>query len=88
MFTSPREPPVPIRPFEGVTMPKPKSTYPAESDEVDNDDLDPLIDALLGHLPPPGAVFTDDARKLWLQVLELILRLVYLAKAKEPDAQA
>lgn len=58
-------------------MPKPKSTYQAEPDEAssNNQQLDPVIDALLEHLPAPGDPFPD--RALWMQILDLVLKLVY-----------
>jgi hypothetical protein len=61
-------------------MPKPKSQSQAELDAANNGsgmELDPLIEALLGHLPPPGDVFAAEDRKLWLQILELSLKLIY-----------
>lgn len=44
---------------------------------LNNGSLDPLIDALLEHLPDPGEVFLPEDRKLWLQILELSLKLIY-----------
>lgn len=60
-------------------MPKPK-TYQAEPDDPDTanapeGELDPLIEALLEHLPPRGEPFPS--RPLWLQILELALQLIY-----------
>ena len=77
-------------------MAKQKSTYQAEPDEAndrqnDEHQLDPVIDALLEHLPAPGDPFPD--RKLWLQILELVLQLVYPEETgtdvepNEPPAQ-
>lgn len=40
-------------------------------------ELDPLIDALLEHLPAPGDYFSPDDRKLWLQILDLAFKLIY-----------
>ena len=40
--------------------------------------LDPLIDALLEHLPAPGDYFAVDDRKRWLQILEMALDLIYV----------
>lgn len=55
-----------------------KSTSQAELDEANNQlHLDPLVDALLEHLPAPGDVFPPESRKLWLQILELAFRLIY-----------
>jgi hypothetical protein len=39
--------------------------------------LDPLIDALLEHLPAPGDYFPKEDRKRWLQILEMALELIY-----------
>jgi hypothetical protein len=39
--------------------------------------LDPLIDALLEHLPAPGDYFPKEDRKRWLQILEMALDLIY-----------
>lgn len=67
-------------------IPKPKSTFQAEPQEsADNGpqghELDPLIDALLEHLPAPGDPFPPEDRKLWMQILDLILKLIH------PDAE-
>jgi hypothetical protein len=44
----------------------------------DNDmELDPIISALLEHLPPPGDYFSKEDRKLWLQIVELSFDLIY-----------
>lgn len=60
-------------------MKKPKSPSSQEFQEsADNGqghELDPVIDALLEHLPAPGDPFPD--RKLWMQILDLVLKLVY-----------
>lgn len=77
-------------------MPKPKSTYQAESpaseDEPLNSDLDPIIDGLLHHLPAPGDTWPAAQRKLWLQILDLVLQLVYPEEeeqgGQEPEAGA
>jgi hypothetical protein len=39
--------------------------------------LDPLIDALLEHLPAPGDYFSQDDRQRWLKILEMALDLIY-----------
>jgi hypothetical protein len=44
--------------------------------------LDPLLDALLIHLPAPGDYFSLNDRQLWLQMCELSFQLVY---SNEPD---
>lgn len=58
-------------------MPKRELTSQAEPGEVENhpSELDPVIDALLIHLPAPGDPFPS--RRLWLQIFELVLDLVY-----------
>ena len=51
-------------------MAKQKSTFQAEPDEASNSNgqqLDPVIDALLEHLPAPGDPFPQ--RKLWMDIL-------------------
>jgi hypothetical protein len=62
-------------------MAKQKSAYQAERQEPGEGNnemqLDPLIDALLEHLPAPGDPFPPDRRKLWMQILELSLKLIY-----------
>lgn len=40
-------------------------------------ELDPLIDALLEHLPAPGDHWPKDERALWLQILDLSFKLIY-----------
>ena len=50
-------------------------------DEIDNGkELDPLIEAMLQHLPEPGEQFPT--RSLWLQVMTLVLQLAYPEPAK------
>ena len=60
-------------------MKKPKSQSSQAFDEQEGNsqgqELDPVIDALLEHLPAPGDSFPQ--RQLWLQILELVLKLVY-----------
>ena len=52
-------------------------------------ELDPLIEALLEHLPAPGDYFSQDDRKLWLQILELSLKLIYSEQPQtEPEPTA
>lgn len=53
-------------------MPRAKSTYENDDNETG---LDPLIQALLGHLPASGDSFPD--RALWMKILELALQLIY-----------
>jgi hypothetical protein len=55
-------------------MPKTK----IEPDNHDNGmELDPIINALLEHLPPPGDYFSPDDRKRWLQIMELSFDMIY-----------
>ena len=59
-----------------ATIPKPKATQ-AELDAVNGMALDPIIDALLEHLPPPGDYFAKEDRALWLEILTLVFNLIY-----------
>ena len=58
-------------------MPRAKATL---DEDANNRSLDPLIDALLEHLPEPGEQFPQ--RALWLQVMEMSLKLAYPEPAK------
>lgn len=51
----------------------PRAKY--EATEDNEGAHDPLIEALLTHLPAPGEAFPD--RKLWMQILDLSLQLIY-----------
>jgi hypothetical protein len=53
-------------------------------EDVNNHELDPLLDALLIHLPAPGDYFSPNDRKLWLQMCELSFQLVY---ESEPEPE-
>lgn len=68
-------------------MKKPKSPSSQDFQEAEGNggthELDPVIDALLEHLPAPGDPFPD--RQLWLQILELVLKLVY--PEEQPEAE-
>lgn len=58
-------------------MKKPK-TFQEPDEQQDNgggQQLDPVLEAMLEHLPAPGDPFPD--RQLWLQIWELVLKLVY-----------
>lgn len=79
--------PAPTHPSEEATIAKPKSTSQAELDAHNGMELDPLIDALLEHLPAPGDVFLPASRKLWMQIFELALQLIYLEKEPEPEPE-
>lgn len=67
-------------------MPRKSSTSQADYDEADNGAHDPLIEALLHHLPAPGDPFPD--KDLWMQILGLALQLIYPEAGIEgvPDA--
>jgi hypothetical protein len=59
-------------------MPKPKLASQAEPPNNGNNlELDPLIDALLEHLPAPGDHWPKENRTLWLQILDLSFKLIY-----------
>lgn len=40
-------------------------------------DLDPVIKGLIDKLPPPGSVWAEPDRQLWLQILESSFKLIY-----------
>jgi hypothetical protein len=40
-------------------------------------ELDPIIDALLEHLPAPGDYWAKDERKRWLAMIELAFDMIY-----------
>lgn len=58
-----------------------KSMSPAEPDVVNDYHLDPIIDALLEHLPAPGDYWSTADRKRWLQIMEMAFELIYAAEA-------
>jgi hypothetical protein len=71
-------------------MPKAKVSQ-AELDAANGQALDPIIDALLEHLPAPGDYFSTDDRKKWLQMIELAFDLIYddqPSDTAEPDEPA
>jgi hypothetical protein len=39
--------------------------------------LDPIVDALLEHLPAPGDYWAKEDRALWLRMIELAFELIY-----------
>ena len=49
--------------------------------------LDPIIDALLEHLPAPGEYWSKDDRALWLRMIELTFELVYDDEPPEGTAE-
>jgi hypothetical protein len=59
-----------------MTLPKAKATQ-AELDAANGGQLDPIIDAMLEHLPAPGDYWSKDDRALWLRMIELAFELVY-----------
>jgi hypothetical protein len=66
-------------------MPKSPKYATAEppNGEPDGLELDPIIEALLEHLPAPGDPWRTNDRKRWLQILEMALSLIY---PEEPEA--
>jgi hypothetical protein len=60
----------------------------AELNAANGGQLDPIIDALLEHLPAPGDYWAKDDRKKWLQMMELSFDMIYdeePPEAPEPD---
>jgi hypothetical protein len=61
-------------------MPK-SPKYTVEQQEPNGEpnglELDPIIEALLEHLPAPGDPWPQNDRKRWLQILEMALSLIY-----------
>lgn len=45
--------------------------------ESNGPEIDPIIDALLDHLPTPGEYFAKEDRKRWLQIVEMVFDLIY-----------
>jgi hypothetical protein len=76
---------LPRQPQE-ATIPKAKATQ-AELDNVNGMALDPIIDALLEHLPAPGEYFQKEDRKRWLQLVELAFDLIYDDQPSESTAE-
>lgn len=54
----------------------PKATK-AELEAANGAQLDPIIDALLEHLPAPGDYWAQDDRKRWLAMIELAFDMIY-----------
>lgn len=48
-------------------------------------ELDALVDAMLGHLPAPGDTWPKQDRELWMQILGLIFQLIYPEDEQEPQ---
>lgn len=51
--------------------------FPEPQTENNGIELDPLVEAMLGHLPAPGDTWPKDERELWMQILGLIFQLIY-----------
>ena len=49
--------------------------------------LDPIIDALLEHLPAPGDYFPKEERQKWLQMMTLAFDLIYDEHPPETTAE-
>lgn len=64
----------------------PKKPNQAELDAANGAQLDPIIDALLEHLPAPGDYWPKDERKRWLQMMELSFDMIYVAEPQATDA--
>lgn len=63
-------------------MPKAKMSQ-AEMDAANGLQLDPIIDAMLEHLPAPGDYWAKEERKRWLTIIEQVFDLIYV---DEPQA--
>lgn len=50
----------------------------------DDSDVDPIIQGLLKRLPPSGAVWPSDKRRLWLTLLENSFELIYEEPVRAP----
>lgn len=55
----------------------PKKPNQAELDAANGAALDPIIDALLEHLPAPGDYWATDDRKRWLDMMTLAFDMIY-----------
>jgi hypothetical protein len=76
---------LPRQPQE-ATIPKAKATQ-AELDNVNGMSLDPIIDALLEHLPAPGDYFAKEERKRWLDMMTLAFDMIYDDQPSESTAE-
>ena len=71
--------PAPIRQSREAKITKPKSTSQAEPQGSNNGlELDPIIDAMLEHLPAPGDYWAKADRKRWLTIIEQVFDLIYV----------
>jgi hypothetical protein len=75
----------PTRRLQEDRMPKAKSPSQAEFQEPNGLELDPLIDALLEHLPAPGDYYPPEKRKKWLTLIELAFDIVYEDQPLAPE---
>ena len=66
-------------------MPKAKVASAYEPTNHEDYKLDPLIDALLEHLPAPGDYWAPAQRKQWLEITEKAFDLIYLETEPEPE---
>jgi hypothetical protein len=67
-------------------MTLPKKPNQAEMDAANGAQLDPIIDALLEHLPAPGDYWAQDDRKRWLAMIELAFDMIYDDNETPPEA--
>lgn len=61
----------------------PKKPNQAEMEAANGLQLDPIIDAMLEHLPAPGDYWAKEERKRWLTIIEQVFDLIYV---DEPQA--
>lgn len=54
----------------------------------DDGDVDPIIKGLLARLPPTGAAWSTNERKLWLDLLENSFKLIYRDAPAQPTGGA
>jgi hypothetical protein len=71
---------------EDTTLPKKPNQ--AELDAANGAQLDPIIDALLEHLPAPGDYWALDDRKRWLEMMTLAFDMIYDDQPSEVGEQA
>jgi len=69
---------------------------PGDNGDDDNDErggrgmrIDPLVKALLGHLPPPKSVWPPQERSKWIALLNEALGVIYRdAEPPKPAGQS
>lgn len=66
----------------------PKKPNQAEMDAANGLQLDPIIDAMLEHLPAPGDYWAKEERKRWLTIIEQVFDLIYVDEPPENAGQA